>query len=248
MTDFRTRLREAMPRRRASASASPIGPASDSGSRRRIVSGTIASISAARFAYPSAASIATWSFAAVPTWRAMKPSWSSRAARDSPGGGFMVMRSLRGGPPHRLDGRGPASGSGFGYQLRGRGGVHQVGELRGFARPQAEEPRSVGVLVDRLGSAGKGVVGSDDLARQRRVDVARRFHRFDDRTGLAGFHLAPRLGQVDVDQIAERRLRVVGDADRHCAVGLRAYPFVAVDVLEVGGNAHGGTPGKSCCG
>ena len=56
---------------------------------------------------------------------------------------------------------------------------------------------------------------------------------------ILGRELAPDFGQLDEHQVAERFLRMVGDADRQRAVVLRANPLVRFGVFEVFGVAHG---------
>jgi hypothetical protein len=37
---------------------------------------------------------------------------------------------------------------------------------------------------------------------------------------------------------------VIGNADGNRAVGFKAHPFVALGVLEIGWDVHGGAPGE----
>ena len=62
----------------------------------------------------------------------------------------------------------------------------------------------------------------------RAVDVRRGLDRFDDRAGLAGHDASAGVRRLDEHQVAERLLRVVGDADGHGAVGLEPRPLVAL--------------------
>ena len=76
-------------------------------------------------------------------------------------------------------------------------------------------------------------------SRDRRVHV---------RHGLRGFHLAECLlrghvgadiGDVHVDDVAERILRVVGDADAQSPVTLVPHPFMLRRVPQVVGDSIG---------
>src|SRR4029450_4731661 len=59
-----------------------------------------------------------------------------------------------------------------------------------------------------------------------------------DRARLAGPDLASCLGQLDEHEVAELRLRVVGDAYGDGAVGLAAQPLVARGVAQLRWDVH----------
>src|SRR5512143_1584608 len=238
MNDFSTRFFAAIALMRASASVSPIGPGSASGARRRIAAGTIASISAAREAKPNVASIVAWSAAAGPMWRPTNAPCASSAASDGWGAAedlrsFMASEAFDAGPAPAKSGRllfadGRLVGRRL-EQLRERGRVR---------RRQLEEPRRVRVGVDRLGGRRQLVVDGRDRSGDRRIDVGRGLHRLDDGARLGGSDDAPDLRQLDVDEIAERRLRVIGDADADGAVVARAHPLVRAGVPELLRDVH----------
>ena len=86
-------------------------------------------------------------------------------------------------------------------------------------RTSNSQPSPYGSEVTRLGIVDGGRVDRGDGAADRRVELG---------DGLGGLHLAagfaggdggPDLGQVDEDQIAERRGGDRGDADPHRRVG-----------------------------
>ena len=53
----------------------------------------------------------------------------------------------------------------------------------------------------------------------------------------------PKLGQFDVHEIAQRGLRVIGDADRDAAVLFPTQPFVFLRVLQISRHfTHRGSP------
>src|SRR5688572_23952138 len=112
-------------------------------------------------------------------------------------------------------------------------GVEQLRELCRVARPNAEHPRAVRILVHFFRRVGELGVRGDDFARHRCVDVRRGFHGFDDGALLALLHLAPRRRRLDEHHVAELLLRVIGDADRDGAVGLLAYPLVGGGVFQL---------------
>ena len=102
-----------------------------------------------------------------------------------------------------------------------RRGVEQGGELRRGGGSHLEQPAAaVRVVVDQLGGGVERLVAGDDLAGQRGVDVADRLGRLQLAAGRAGGDRLADLGQRDVDDVAERVLRVVGDADPDGAVVL----------------------------
>ncbi len=77
-----------------------------------------------------------------------------------------------------------------------------------------EQPAlAVRVGVHQLRGAVERLVDRDDLAAERRVDVADRLGRLQLADGVTARQVAADLGQRDVDDVAERVLRVVGDAD-----------------------------------
>src|SRR6185312_2647183 len=120
--------------------------------------------------------------------------------------------------------------------------VHQVVHLLGIAYAQLHEPSIAHrVAVDAPGLAGELAVDGDDFARQRREDLTRRLDRFDHRRLLALLHAPADLRQLDIDDVAELALRVVGDADDD-RVALDANPLVILGVFDGG---HGNLAGNA---
>src|SRR5438128_10737252 len=128
--------------------------------------GMTASMSAARLSKPSSFSIFACSAASGPIWRRSKAPWSSSSARVACGLAIGVS--------------GMAASWLFGRDLLVRGGVQQLVEVRGIRGLDAEHPCGERVLVHLLGRGRQVGVGGDDLARDRRVDVARGLHGLDD--------------------------------------------------------------------
>ena len=69
------------------------------------------------------------------------------------------------------------------------------------------------ILVQLLGSVGERLVDLDHFARNRRVDIRHGFHGLDRAERSALLDACADLRQIDVDDIAEFLLRVIGDAD-----------------------------------
>ena len=123
-------------------------------------------------------------------------------------------------------------------------GAEQAGGLTGLAGPQAEEPAlGEGRRVDGLRRIGQRGIDLEHLAVDRRVDIGGCLGGLDHHAGLARAHLAAGLGQVDIDQFAQRILGMEGDADGDGAVAVVAQPLVAGGVAEVCGVVHGGLLG-----
>src|SRR5471032_2688603 len=118
------------------------------------------------------------------------------------------------------------------------GGVEQGVDGGGVGRLDLEQPGRVGVGVDRFRRVDDGVVDGDDFAGHRRVDVAGRFHRFHHGGVVAGAVGGADFRHFDEDDVAQRVLRELGDADGDGAVGFLTYPFVGGGVLQVCRNIH----------
>ena len=98
---------------------------------------------------------------------------------------------------------------------------HQPGLIGVAGRLQANNPAlAVRIRVDFLGVVGEFRVDRDDLAVERRIDIGCRLHGLDHGHFALGVEFLPILGQFDIDQVAKRRLRVIGNADGHAAVVL----------------------------
>ena len=91
--------------------------------------------------------------------------------------------------------------------------------------------------VDQSGVGGEGLIDFDDLAIDRCVDIAGGFDRFDDGSGLAGGHRGSHFWRLDVDDVGQLILGVVGDSN--CSgVTLSEDPLVAVGIFKVVGDVH----------
>jgi hypothetical protein len=93
-------------------------------------------------------------------------------------------------------------------------------------------PVGLGALVNGAGLLLQGLVDLDDGAADGAQDVAGALDALDGADGVAGRDLLARLGQLDKDDVAQRRRGVVGDADRR-RLGVRRerHPLVRLRVL-----------------
>src|SRR5579863_6040221 len=126
-------------------------------------------------------------------------------------------------------------------------GAQEPGWQRAVRGPQPQQPaRAVRIGVDCFGLRRKLRVARDDLTRDGCVDIGGRLDRLDDGAGLSHGHLTTRLRHFDEDEITERVLGVVGDADFHGAIRQRSNPLMGIGVLQIGGNiTHQCLSGKS---
>ncbi len=118
-------------------------------------------------------------------------------------------------------------------------GVEQLVVGASVARGQLEQPGAVGILVDRVGRVGDRLVDGGDGARDRRVDVAGGLDRFDHGGVVARGECLADLRQFDEHDVAQRVLRVFGDAHGQAAVFFAAHPFMGFGVFQVGRDVHG---------
>ncbi len=102
---------------------------------------------------------------------------------------------------------------------------------------ELEHPGGVGVGVDFFGRVFQLFVDGGDGAGDGRVEIADGLDAFDGAEDLAGFEGVADLGQIDEDDVAERALRVVGDADG-AGGAVDGDPLVFLGVLVVGGVGH----------
>ena len=85
-------------------------------------------------------------------------------------------------------------------------GIEQLIEIGDVVRLDPKKPAvAVRVLIHRLGRIFEHRVDRDDGAADRRVDVRRGFHRFDDARFVAAFDDDVEFRQFDVDDVAELR-------------------------------------------
>ena len=104
--------------------------------------------------------------------------------------------------------------------------IHQAAEFALVRNLQLEEPGlAAGVGIHQRGLGGERLVDLEHFARDRRVDVGGGLDRFDHGGGFRLLQAAADLGQFDEHDVAELRLRVIGDADGG-DIALDAEPFV----------------------
>src|SRR5258706_955557 len=122
-----------------------------------------------------------------------------------------------------------------GQVIRVLRGVHQRCGVDRRVRLYAKQPPGpVGILIEQFGLGRQGAVAGDDFPAHRTVDIGGSLDGFDDRAGLAGVYGPAGFRNLDEHQIADRTLRLVGDADLDRAVRRlavrRAHPLVALGV------------------
>src|SRR5882757_8808860 len=118
-------------------------------------------------------------------------------------------------------------------RLVGAGG-HERCSIGGCGRLETEQPpRAIGVFIEQFRFAGQRLVVSDDLSRQRTVDIGCGLDGFNHRASLARLQRAADIGYLDEDQIAKRALRMISDADLDRAILRLAHPLVAFRVLQI---------------
>ena len=98
-------------------------------------------------------------------------------------------------------------------------GVEQRAGLAGLGELEHDHPAAVRIGVDRLRLVLQRGVDLDDFAGDRRVQLRDRLDRFDGAERLALLERGADLRQLDVDDVAELLLRVVGDADLAAVAG-----------------------------
>jgi len=106
--------------------------------------------------------------------------------------------------------------------------IHQAVEFAFVGDLHLEKPRlAAGVGIDQSRLGGERVIDLDYFARDWRVDVGGGLDGFDHRGGFRLLQAAADLRQFDEHDVAELRLRVIGDADGG-DVALDGEPFVVV--------------------
>src|SRR5690606_22556024 len=80
---------------------------------------------------------------------------------------------------------------------------------------------------------GQRGVDLDDRPRHRGIDVGSGLDRLDHRAGGARLDAVADGGQVDIDQIAEQALGMVGNTDGDLAVTFYSGPLVGLHELEI---------------
>src|SRR5256884_1777107 len=243
----------ARPRCAWSTSRSVRPGGSASGRRRRMSAGTTASMNASSDSYPSVASIPRVSSGLGPMWRVTKRSAGAREARtvDMDGRRWLLLTrgcaTARAGarPPAR--GRRPASRSWVRCQTASLRDVllvrlagEQLIDVRCVLHLQLDHPsRAVGIAVHERRIAFEGRVHFGDRARHRRVQLRHGLHRLDGAEYVPSPEGRAHLGEVDVDDVAELSLGVVGDADMHDRTLARTFDVLMIfAVTQVGRNVR----------
>src|SRR5581483_5121379 len=88
-----------------------------------------------------------------------------------------------------------------------------------------DPPLSVRVGVHKFALSFQGGVDFDDFAWNGRIKVADGFHRFDGSETAALLQHSAGFGQIEVNDVAEFALRVVGNADGG-DIAFQFQPFV----------------------
>lgn len=103
--------------------------------------------------------------------------------------------------------------------------AEQLVDFTAVGRHHDEQPTiTIGIAIDGFRRIDQLLVHRDDLARDRAVDIGGRLHRLDDSRAIAGLHVIADTGQFDVDEVAERRLCVVGDSDHDVSIVFGTRP------------------------
>src|ERR1041385_6632771 len=96
-------------------------------------------------------------------------------------------------------------------------------------------PRAVGIAVHERRIAFERRVHFGDRAGHRRVQIRHGFHRLDRAEHVPPPERRAYLGEVDVDDVAELSLRVIGDADVHDRTVARAFDILMIfTVTQIG--------------
>ena len=112
-------------------------------------------------------------------------------------------------------------------------GVEQRAGFAGVRQLHDDHPAAVGILVDGFRLVLERRVHLDDFAGHRRVELGHGLHRLDRAERLPLLQLRADLRQLDVHDVAELLLRVVGDADLAAVAG-ELDPLVVFRVFEAG--------------
>src|SRR5690348_2547893 len=123
-------------------------------------------------------------------------------------------------------------------------GAEQRIQFFRVVRLHHEQPAvAVRILIDGFRLVGQRLVDRHHFTADRRVDIRRGFHRFHHRAAVAGLHPVADVWQLDVHEIAEQTLGMVGNADAYLARIFDARPLVRLLEFEITWNlAHGSCP------
>ena len=118
--------------------------------------------------------------------------------------------------------------------LRVRLRLQQPVDLRRIARLDPNHPaRPVGIGIDQCRLLVESLVDGDDLAANGGEELRYRLHGLDGPEHVVLAEGGPDLGQLDIYDIAELALRVVGDADLDGAVLRLADVLMFLGVLQI---------------
>ena len=115
-------------------------------------------------------------------------------------------------------------------------GLQFLARLDGDAEHPALAER---IAIEKRRIGFERLVDLGDRAADRRVNVARGFHRLDDGDRFARLRLRADFWQLDKNDVGQFGLRVVGDANTGVRA-LEADPLVRRGVFQIVGNIHSG--------
>src|SRR6185437_15240601 len=118
------------------------------------------------------------------------------------------------------------------------GGVEECVEFAGIGELDLDNPGVVRGGVDLVGLGLESLIDGGDGAGDGRVEVADGLDAFDGAEGLAGGDGVAYFRGIDVDDVAEGVLRVIGDADGS-DVAFDRDPLMLAGIAEVCGISHG---------
>ena len=108
----------------------------------------------------------------------------------------------------------------------------QAVQLARILERHLEHPGLVRILINLLRSGRQFSIHLSHGARSRRIEIRHRLHRFYGSKGLPRCDVRTGLGQFDENDVTERFLRVIGDANG-CAGAVNFDPLVLLGVLQV---------------
>jgi len=91
--------------------------------------------------------------------------------------------------------------------------VEEFLEFRRIGELYFNDPGFMGGLIDLVGARLELVIRGCNLAADRRIEVADGLHALNGAKGLVGGDSVADLGHVDVDNVAQGVLGVVGNAN-----------------------------------
>ena len=92
-------------------------------------------------------------------------------------------------------------------------------------------------MLINAGLPSSALFTSTTVPFDRRVNVTGRLYGFNDRDLSAGLRLRADFRQLDIDDVGQLGLRMIGDADARI-LAFAADPFVRLRVKKIVGNIH----------